>query len=158
MDGGDKLATVEYRHGPDVDIRAGGLLLLGVGVDHEFDNRFELQATANYLTDRADGRNGEVSFSRWPIELLGFYRMGNHRFGGGATYHINPKFDVDIDDGDNFTVDFDNALGFVAEYDYFILRQLSVGVRGTLIKYKSSDIDGDIDGNSIGIVVSGYFF
>jgi hypothetical protein len=158
MDGGDKLATVEYRHGDDVDIRAGGLVLLGVGVNHEFGNNWELQATLNYLGAGANAKNGDVSFSRWPVEVLGFYRNGSHRFGGGLTYHVNPKFDVNLDNGPDDTINFDNALGVVVEYDYFFLRQLSLGVRGTLIDYKSSEVDGSINGNSIGVVVSGYFF
>ena len=158
MDGGDKLATVKYRHSDDVDINAGGLVLLGVGVNQEFGNNWELQATLNYLGAGADARNGEVSFSRWPIEVLGFYHVGNHRFGGGLTYHVNPKFDVDFDYGPDETVNFDDALGAVLEYDYFFMPQLSLGVRGTVINYKSSDVDGTINGNSIGVVVSGYFF
>lgn len=158
MDGGDKLATVEYRHRDDVDINAGGLVLFGVGVDHEFGNNWEVQATFNYLAAGASARNGDVSFTRWPVEALGFYRMGNHRFGGGLTYHINPKLDVDIDYGPDDTINFDDALGVVIEYDYFFLRQLSLGVRGTLIDYKSSDLHDTVNGNSIGIIVSGYFF
>lgn len=155
--GGDKLAEVEYDHGDDGEVRAGGLFSLGVGVNHEFGNNWELQATFNYLFDGADADNGDVTFSRWPIDVLAFYRNGNHRFGGGITYHTNPEFEIDVDYIDA-SVDFDDALGFVAEYDYFFTPNFSLGVRGTLIDYEASDFDDEVSGNSIGVVVSGYFF
>ena len=156
--GGDELAEVEYDHGDDGEVRAGGLVLLGVGIDHQFGNNWEVQATVNYLFDGADADNGDVFFSRWPLDLLAFYRNGNHRFGGGLTYHLNPEFEVDLDYVPERTIDFDDALGFVLEYDYFIMPQLSVGVRGTLIDYEASDFDDEVSGNSIGVVVNGYFF
>jgi hypothetical protein len=156
--GGDKLAEVEYDHGDDGDVRAGGLILAGVGINHQFGNNWELQATLNYLFDGADADNGDVSFARWPIDVLAFYRTGNHRFGGGLTYHMNPKFDIDIDYYVDDSIDFDDALGFVVEYDYFFTNNFSVGVRGTLIDYEASDYSDEISGNSIGVVANGYFF
>jgi hypothetical protein len=156
--GGDKLAEVEYDHGDDGEVRGGGLLLAGVGVNHQFDNNWEVQATLNYLYDGADADNGDVSFTRWPIDLLAFYRAGNHRFGGGLTYHMNPEFEIDVDYVADGTVDFDDALGFVLEYDYFFTENLSLGVRGTVIDYEASDVDEEISGNSIGLVFNGYFF
>jgi len=155
--GGDKLATVHYTNGDDTDIHAGGLLLFGLGVDHQFGNQWELQATLNYLFDTANAKNGDVTFSRWPLDVLGFYRNGSHRFGGGVTYHMNPKFDADFP-GVKDKVDFDDALGAVLEYDYFFTDNFSVGVRGTLINYKSSEIRDDVNGDSIGVTLNGYFF
>lgn len=155
--GGDKLATVHYTNGDDTDIHAGGLLLFGLGVDHQFGNQWEVQATLNYLFDTANAKNGDVTFSRWPLDVLAFYRNGSHRFGGGLTYHMNPKFDIDVP-GTKLTVDFDDAIGTVLEYDYFFSENISLGVRGTLISYKSSDVSDDINGNSIGITLNGYFF
>ena len=154
--GGDKLATVHYTNGDDQDIHGGGLLLFGLGVDHQFGNQWELQATLNYLFDTSHAENGDVTFSRWPLDVLAFYRNGPHRIGGGITYHMNPTFDADTP-AVNFTVDFDDAVGGIIEYDYFFTENVSLGVRGTLIDYKS-DGNESISGNSIGLILNGYFF
>jgi hypothetical protein len=88
-----------------------------------------------------------------PLDLLGFYRTGNHRFGGGVTYHLNPEFEIDTDfaDGD---IEFDNALGLVIEYDYFFSEGLSAGLRYTSIEYEASDFDEEIDGSYFGLIIS----
>jgi len=70
---------------------------------------------------------------------------------------MNPKFDADFP-GVKDKVDFDDALGAVLEYDYFFTDNFSVGVRGTLINYKSSEIRDDVNGDSIGVTLNGYFF
>ncbi len=155
--GGDKLATLRYTNGDSSTVHGGGLVLFGVGFDHRFGNGWELQSSINYQVDRANARNGDATFQRFPIDVLGFYRIGNHRFGGGITYHIDPKFSADAP-GAHETVNFDNALGGVVEYDYFFGRSLSVGLRGTVIDYKSSDIEGNVNGNYIGLMLNGYFF
>lgn len=156
--GGDKLATISYTNGDDVDIHGGGLILLGAGGIYRFNSNWETQVSVNYQFDKANARNGEATFDRIPIDFLGFYRTGSHRFGGGVTYHINPKFDSDFDlDNGKQKIEFDNALGAVIEYDYFFNNSLSLGVRYANIKYKSSDISGDVDGSYGGVLVNGYF-
>jgi hypothetical protein len=165
--GGDKLATIEYTNGDDVDLHGGGLVLFGIGAVHRFSDNWEAQASVNYHVDRANARNGDATFDRMPLDLLGFYmpldllgfyRAGAHRFGGGLTYHLNPKFDSDFDfAGGDGAADFDNALGAVIEYDYFFNEHISLGVRYTNIKYQLSDIDDDIDGSYGGLMLNGYF-
>jgi hypothetical protein len=151
--GGDTLATVEYDDGDDIDMKAGGLLLLGAGIDHQFGNGWEIQSTLNYHFNRTDADNGDAEFTRMPIDVLGFYRAGNHRFGGGVTYHLNPEFEIDTDfaDGD---IEFDNALGWVIEYDYFFSEGISAGLRYTMIDYEASDFDVELDGNHLGLIIN----
>ncbi len=156
--GGDKLATIEYQHGDNADIHGGGLILVGAGGIYRFNQNWETQLSVNYQFDKANAKNGDATFDRVPIDLLGFYRMGAHRFGGGVTYHINPKFDSDFDfSGGKQKIEFDNALGAVIEYDYFFNDSISLGVRYASIKYKSSDISGNVDGSYGGLLVNGYF-
>jgi outer membrane protein with beta-barrel domain len=156
--GGDKLATISYDDGDDVDIHGGDLVLFGIGALHQFGNNWEAQPSVNYQFDRANARNGDATFDRIPLDLLGFYRVGAHRFGGGITYHLNPKFDSDFDfAGGDGTVDFDNAVGAVVEYDYFFNEHVSLGLRYTSIKYKSDEISDDVDGSYGGLMLNGYF-
>jgi hypothetical protein len=155
--GGDKLAEIEYEHGSDRDIKAGGLLLFGAGFDYQFGNNWEIQSTINYQFDRADADNGDVEFERFPLDVLGFYRNGSHRFGGGITYHMNPKYSIDVDNGVSGDVDFDDALGLVVEYDYFFSQNVSLGVRYTDIEYDASDFNETIDGSHFGIIINALF-
>lgn len=156
--GGDKIATIDYEDGDDANIRAGSLFLLGLGGDYRFSPNWELQLTVNYQFDQANAENGDASFHRLPVDLLGFYRQGSHRFGGGVTYHINPEFEADFDDIDgDFDVDFDNALGLVVEYDYFFTDSVSLGVRYTSIEYEASDFNAEVDGSYFGLLLNGYF-
>lgn len=155
--GGDELATLEYTNGDSTTLHAGGLVLFGIGFDHQFGNQWEIQSSINYHVDRANARNGDVTFQRFPLDVLGFYRSGNHRFGGGITYHMNPEFEIDLSDVRG-TVDFDDAVGGVLEYDYFFTPSISLGLRGTVIDYKSSDVEGSVNGNYVGLMLNGYFF
>lgn len=156
--GGDKLATISYTNGDDVDIHGGGLILFGAGGIYRFTNNWETQVSINYQFDKANAKNGDATFDRVPLDFLGFYRAGPHRFGGGVTYHLNPKFDSNFSGSAyDAKVDFDNALGLVAEYDYFFNNSLSLGVRYANIKYKSSDIPGSVDGSYGGLLLNGYF-
>ena len=156
--GGDKIAKIEYDNGDNVDIRGGGLLLIGVGGLYRFDQNWEAQLSLNYQFDRANAKNGDATFDRFPVDLLGFYRMGAHRFGGGITYHMNPTFDSNFDIANGKQrIDFDDAVGAVIEYDYFFNDSISLGARYVNIKYKSPDISGDLDGSYGGVFVNGYF-
>ncbi len=156
--GGDKLATITYTNGDNVDIHGGGLILFGAGGVYRFEKNWETQLSINYQFDKANAKNGDATFDRFPIDLLGFYRSGAHRFGAGVTYHINPKYDANFDIANGKQkVDFDNALGAVIEYDYFFNNSVSLGVRYANIKYKSSDIAGSVDGSYGGVLVNGYF-
>lgn len=156
--GGDKIAKITYTNGDSVDIRAGGLLLIGGGGVYQFNNNWETQLSINYQFDRANARNGDATFDRYPIDLLGFYRIGAHRFGGGVSYHLNPTFDSDFDlvNGKQ-KIEFDNAVGAVIEYDYFFNNSIALGARYVNIKYKSSDISGSVDGSYGGLIFTGYF-
>lgn len=156
--GGDKIATIEYEDGDDADIRAGGEFLLGLGVDYRFTPNWEFQLTLNYQVERENADNGDASFHRTPVELLGFYSQGPHRFGGGLTYHMNPEFETDFDDFDeNVSIDFDDALGWVLEYDYFFSESASLGVRYTDIEYTAPSFSEKIDGSYVGLMFNVYF-
>ena len=150
--GGDTLVTMIYTDGHDSDIKAGELFHFNAGVIiPNGTTDFETQFTIGWKFDKSSAENGDVSFDRFPVEILEFYKLRRFRFGGGITYHINPSLD-----GDGFAsgieAEFDDALGFVLQVDY-MFRQFSVGLRYTDIEYEVKDSGVDVDGNSIGIVL-----
>ncbi|PCI43222.1 MAG: hypothetical protein COB51_11815 [Moraxellaceae bacterium] len=155
--GGDEIITVEYEEGDDGTIEGGGFFLFGGGVKYRLENSpLEVQATLGYHFDSENAENGDIEFTRFPIDVLGFYNTGNHRVGAGITYHLNPEFSIDIDSEFNDSIAFDNAVGFVTEYNYLFENNIAVGVRYTSIEYSPETFDGDLDGSYVGVTAS-YF-
>ena len=149
--GGDTMVTVIYTDGHDNDIKAGELAYFNAGVIiPNGTSDFETQFTIGWKFDKSSADNGDVSFDRFPIEMLEFYKLGRFRFGGGLTYHLNPSLDGD-GVASAIEADFDDALGFVLQVD-FLFRQGSVGLKYTDIEYQVEGSEVDVDGNSIGIV------
>lgn len=155
--GGDTFTEVEFDNGDDEKIKAGELALFSGGLVYE-QNDFQLQATLGYYSDRASGDNGDVCFTRIPVEVLGFWKQEKFRLGAGIAHHLNPEFEVDIDGNfSNGTVAFDDATGFVVQADYLFEDGIALGLRFTAIEYEEDSIAEKIDGDSIGIMLS-YIF
>ena len=156
--GGEKLAEVDVEtYYDDIereDIKAGELFMFGGGLLYTQDT-LQIQATLNYHVDGVFGDNGDASFSRWPVELLAFWATPQWRIGGGATYHINPELDIDIDYSPNVNIDFKNAAGVVVQAEYRLSEQLSIGLRHTAIEYEpEGTTDVELEGDHTGLVVS----
>ena len=152
--GGDKVGVVEFDDGESDSIKAGELLYVAGGLIIPISEVFETQLTFGYKTDTVSAENGDVSFDRFPMEALVFYRTEQWRFGGGLNYHLAPTLE-----GDGFAsaadVDFDNALGITLEVDYALSENGFLGLRTTMIEYELSDFPGEdkVDGDSIGILI-----
>lgn len=162
--GGDKLIEVEVEDDffgdEDEDIRAGELVAFALGAAYQFpDSPLQLQATVGYHSDGIIADNGDTDFSRVPVELLAFLSLGRQRIGGGITHHINPEFDVDIDFLPRDRVEFDNATGFVLQYDFRVTPFLAIGARLVNIEYEPENIfrGPDVDGDHFGITLTFLF-
>lgn len=157
--GGDKLATAEFTDGDSEDIDAGELLFFSGGVTAT-QNEIQYQVTIGYYFDQANGDNGEINFTRYPLDLLAFWKQEKFRIGGGITYHISPQFKVDIDGASENRKDkYNDAFGFALQADYIFISNATLGIRLTSIKYESSnELEfSDKSGDSVGIVL-GYLF
>lgn len=163
--GGDKLATVTFSDGTTESVRAGGLVQFGAGfLWQPSGGPVALQATFNYHVDDVSARNGSLTFSRYPLEVIGYYTgVPNFRFGAGPRFVFNPELRSDFP-GNNSTITFEDTLGAVVEAGYRPVGQLWVNLRFTAEKYKVKSINGsnvtaasDVSGNSIGMnVVYGF--
>ena len=69
-----------------------------------------------YHTDAVGDYNDDITFDRYPLELIPFYNFSNHRIGAGLSYHLSPELDLKEIGGPK--VEFDDALGWLVEYDY----------------------------------------
>ena len=152
--GGDELARATYTNGSTTTIDAGALFSLGVGVGLDLAPNVESRITFGIKTDDTTASNGDISFTRYPIDVLFLYKTGDWKLGAGITYHLNPK----LEGGgvvSGLRADFDDALGVLLEADYD-LRIMYLGARVTFIEYESIPTAtvrrATIDGNSIGFV------
>jgi hypothetical protein len=91
------------------------------------------------------GLGSDITFTRYPVDLLALYNIGNQHLGFGLTYHADPKLNGN---GHVPDVVFKDPVGLVLEYQYRIF-----GFRYTNIRYK---VDGactgrcSYDGSTLG--------
>jgi opacity protein-like surface antigen len=160
--GGDNLATVYYNHGGSRDIRAGGLVHLAAGVLWQpEDAPFSWQLTYGYHFDDASDSNTTTRFSRYPLEVLGFYNgVSRWRFGGGLRFVNSAQFK---DDYNGIDLRFGNTTGVVAEIGYNFGRALWLSGRLVAEKYSPKSLNGvpvqgsDVNGDHAGIYFTAGF-
>ena len=145
--GGDKLAERTYVLGGTDSVYAGKGVFADLGVLHNLDNPdWAFKGTVGIHSGFSAGFGSDVSFTRYPVDLVILYSDGHQHFGGGLTYHANPKLSGN---GHVPDVVFKDAVGAVLEYQYRVF-----GVRYTNIRYK---VDGpctgrcSFDGSNFGI-------
>lgn len=168
--GGDELAEVELYYDDDShhdeDLRGGELITVAAGiVIYMPQPSWSLQTSIGYHTDSVGSYDDDITFDRYPLELIPFYNFGNHRIGAGLSYHLSPELDLKEIGGPK--VEFDDALGWLAEYDYSFSGWenggVVLGVRYLWIDYEVDKINNvrtsgiDVDGNHVGIHVN-YMF
>ena len=155
--GGDKLATATYNNGDDVDIRAGDLVAFNAGIDYRVTPEFSFQATIGYHTDRANAKNGDMRFTRIPMELLAYYNVNQQwRIGGGARYVSSTKLSSS---GAAFigNYEFKNTLSAVAEAEYLAGPNWGFKVRLVSEKFEVKANGAKVDANHIGFFGTYYF-
>jgi hypothetical protein len=138
--GGDTLVNVTFTNGETDSIKANDGFYFGVGVSILATSEIEAELSLSYKFESITAENGDVDFTRMPLDALVFYRFPSPsiRVGGGLTYHLNPKLSGSgIAGGLNAT--FDDALGFVLQADYVFPKLFLVGVRYTQLEYEASN-------------------
>ncbi len=160
--GGDTLATLVFTDGSTENVKAHDGFSLGAGASFLSESKaFEVETTLSYKFDFTNARNGDVTWSRIPLDVLAFYRVSRVRLGGGFTYHFSPKVSGS-GAANNVDIDFDNAEGFVLQADYLFSGKESgpgvyLGLRFTALKYKQKNTGVSANSNGGGLHV-GYRF
>jgi len=157
--GGDTLVTVVFTDGARESIKANELLSLGAGVSIVNQaGDIEAEVSLSYKFALISASNGDVTFSRWPIDALVFYRLPELRLGGGLTYHINPKLSGSgVASG--LDASFDDALGLLLQADYRVTPKINLGIRYTSLDYKLhvGGATATARSNGVGVVFSASF-
>jgi hypothetical protein len=151
--GGEKLATLEYTDGSSQDVTTGGLLDLHAGLELRPRGPFAVQGTVGYHVSIAGARNGDVTFSRVPIELIGLFEFAPHwRFGLGARYDTNVKLSSSGAASGVGAQEFDNAFGGVAEVEWMVTRRMGIVLRyvNESYRYSYTYVNSDNDQITVG--------
>jgi hypothetical protein len=146
--GGDKLVTVTFTNGDTQSIRANQGFYFGGGVSVLNDDKnIEFLGTINYKFAAVHADNGDITWTRIPIDALLFYRMQSFRVGGGLTFQLSPKLKGSGQAG-NLNVNVDDAVGLLLQADY-LLGRVAIGARATFVDFKSGGATAK--GNGVGI-------
>jgi len=158
--GGDVLLSGPYTDGSTWEAKANQGLVLNGGVVM-VTGSFETQLTVGYKFGGPEAKNGSVTFSEVPIDLMEFYRTSNVRMGLGISYLSNPQLEVNLPSGSiNGTYKFDSVVAPVVQIGWAPEKlPFSIDLRYTMAKFKQSGIANakDINGNVTGLYMS-YFF
>jgi hypothetical protein len=154
--GGETLVTVTYSDGTSKNIKSGGLIDLKLGADYRVNDMFSLQGSVGFHTDSTSASNGSVRFTRFPIELLGYWHASPaFRLGGGVRVPTGAKLrssGVAASLGDT---SFDTSAGVVLEGEYFFSPHFGLGLRAVKETY---EVGGSkIDGDHVGLRLNYYF-
>lgn len=124
-----------FTNGETDSIKANEGAYLGGGVAIFSDAKdWEYHITLAYKFTMIDAENGDIEFTRMPLEALAFYRWQRVRAGGGLAYHINPKIEGSGVAG-GLDIKFKNALGAIVQVDWLITENVALGGRYTLLEY-----------------------
>jgi len=153
--GGDTMVTVAFDDGDTQKIRANQGFYIGGGaaiIDAERNMEYHLSAAIKFYFVDAD--NGDVEWTRVPLEALAFYRLQHVRLGGGLTYHVNPRLE-----GSGFAtpldIKFKNPLGVVLQADWRATESLGLGVRYTFLEYEAKgNFAGTAKASGFGLAAS----
>lgn len=153
--GGDQIAHATYTNGDTDSIDAGGLMGFAAGLIIPITDSIESQISYEYRFDEINASNGDIEWTRFPLEAKIFYAQEKYRIGAGYTQHMNPKIE-----GSGVAagrVEFKDASGYVIEANYRFNPQAYLGLKYTSIEYETNISTIKTDGNSIGLII-GYAF
>ena len=153
--GGDTMVTVVFTDGETQNIKANEGLYLGGGMAIINDAKdWEYHLTLAYKFALIDAKNGDVEWTRLPLEALVFYRFPHVRLGGGLTYHLSPHLEGSGVVG-GLDIKFKNALGVVLQADWRVTSTIAVGGRYTMLEYDAKGaFTGTVKANGIGVTFS----
>lgn len=157
--GGDKLGTAIFAGGDTESIYAGEHISAAIGVVSGINDSFNMRASFGIKFDAVFASNGDVTFSRFPIDVIMITNNTEGlNFGLGLTYHMQPELSTSgaFWPGD---VSYKDAFGAIAEMDYQLSERAYVGFKLTFVDYEADSVffSETVNGNSFGVVIGASF-
>lgn len=153
--GGDTIVTAVFTNGDREEVKANEGFYLGGGAAFIDDPRnLEYHLTIAYKFAVINASNGDIEWTRFPVEALAFYRFPRVRLGGGLAYHVNPRLDGSGVVG-GLDIKFKNALGLILQADWRITDKIALGGRFTMLEYDAkAPASGTAKSNGVGVAFS----
>ena len=153
--GGDTLVTAVFTNGDSETVKANeGFYIGGGAAIIDAARNMEYHFSLAYKVAFVDASNGDIEWTRFPLEALAFYRFPRVRVGGGLVYHISPRLEGSGVVG-GLDVKFKNALGAVLQADWRITEKIAAGLRYTILEYDAKDaFAGSAKSNGVGLTFS----
>lgn len=152
--GGDRITTGVFTTGYVSTINAGEGFSISGGLVFNYGDKYAARFKYGSKREHIEAVNGSLNWEKNTADALLMYKINSDiQIGGGLTYHTNVELrGTGVADGSD---KFDNALGALAEVDYFWDPKSYIGLVFTAIDY---EINGfTFSGNSSGIVIGGIF-
>ncbi len=150
--GGKTLVTVKYTDGSTQKIRSGGFVHLFGGAEYETD-QFAVQGNIGYHVDDTTAKDGSIKFSRWPVELIGLWKLdANIRLGGGLRKATGAKVTSSGAASSLGSQKFDSKVGLVLQGEYLFMPNAGVLLRVVNESYEVAGIK--VQGNHVGLGVN----
>jgi hypothetical protein len=153
--GGDTIVDVVFANGDREAVKANEGFYIGGGAALIDDARnMEYHLTVAYKFAVISASNGDIEWTRIPLEALAFYRWQRVRLGGGLAYHVNPQVDGSGVVG-GLDIKFRDALGLILQADWRITDTIALGGRYTMLEYEAkAPASGTAKSNGIGVTFS----
>ncbi|RZM74988.1 hypothetical protein C3B51_19215 [Pseudoalteromonas rubra] len=155
--GGDTIGTLNYEDDSSDSIKAGDGFILGGALNYSLNQQFDIRFNAAYHFDSANAKNGDVTFSRFALETIPYYKINEQfKFGLGAGLDMAVELDNDFADD----AEFDNAGKLILSGMYsFESFNASLELRYSVVEYELSNFAGysysdapKMDGNHLGLL------
>jgi hypothetical protein len=154
--GGDTLATARYTNGKTQDIKAGNGVQVKGGLQYHLNSSTAFQASIGYQFNSTNATDGSISFTRWPIEVLGMWKLSEQfRLGGGVRYVTGAKLSSDGLASSIGNHSFESTPGFLVMGEYLISESTSITARYVDDKYTING--GTINGGHGSVGLNFYF-
>lgn len=155
-EGGDKIMEVGYTNGTHQTLYAGNALHFKAGAQYKFNTNTSLRTSVGTEFTTTHGADGNISFSKIPIEAIGFYQFGERaRLGAGLRYAALTTLHGLGIARDLGSIRFHSSLGAVVEGEFLLSPQWGVSLRAVSEKYT---FEGEtLKGNHISLGMNWYF-
>lgn len=153
--GGDTLVTAVFTNGETETVKANeGFYIGGGAAIIDAARNMEYHLALAYKIAVVEASNGDIEWTRFPLEALAFYRFPRVRVGGGLAYHMSPRLEGSGVVG-GLDVKFKNALGAVLQADWRITERIAAGARYTILEYDAKGaFTGSAKSNGFGLTFS----
>lgn len=164
--GGDTLASVAVDSGFGTETRsveAGGLLDMKAGIEFLLNPAFSMRGSIGYHFDSINADNGDIRFSRFPLEVMAIWHPGPPlHLGVGMRFALSPTYTATgagaVSPTGRDDVDFNADPGLVIEGEYQFSQNVGIAVRLVSERYKAqAPSTGSFDGTHVGVGLNFHF-